>query len=162
MPNPMNGVQVTRRGNTIFVPLPRKLWTEASVSACNCPHCSTCPGRVGYWDTLAITQTPAESPMNAGDRWGASFTWTVHYPEINPDRLRGSERRLPGTIPTSMIAQRWGRLIASAARHARLNPHWPTQYLNGNRERRVVRARSINRAAIRTDNAHAAHLPSYI
>lgn len=64
----MNGSDVLgRRGNTIFVRLPRALWRECGT--CACP---TCKGSVGYWDTLAIaaTRTPGQ----------ADTTWTVHMP----------------------------------------------------------------------------------
>jgi hypothetical protein len=76
--NKFNGTQVTRAGNTIFVPLPRESWTSAGIC-----RCAICDGREGFWDTLAIAANPAKGVANT--------TWTVHYPE-----LQATESNRPG------------------------------------------------------------------
>jgi hypothetical protein len=82
-PNLMNGIRVyARRGNVIFIPLPRALW--GSAGTCSCRFCSEDPKHpeLGYWDTLAVVQDL--DPLERRDT-----TWTVHYPEahgIQPKR----------------------------------------------------------------------------
>lgn len=72
----MNGVQVTRHGNTIFVPLPKELWRLDRGPGCNCAFCN---GRKSYWDTVAMMQNPI------GGKWDT--TWTVHYPKLTGSHL---------------------------------------------------------------------------
>lgn len=69
-PDHLNGVIVTRRDATIFVPLPRESWR--SCGKCVCSHCN---GSEGFWDTIAIC---AERKPGHNDT-----TWTVHAPELH-------------------------------------------------------------------------------
>lgn len=74
----LNGTRVTRVTDhrdvtVIFIPLPGPLWR--SCGTCNCLHCK---GREAFWDTLAVCATPGQPDT----------TWTVHMPEINPDRSK--------------------------------------------------------------------------
>jgi hypothetical protein len=89
MKNELNGLRVVRTknvegpGDTIFVPLPRALWSVSMVGACQCAHCRAVPGRVAYWDTLAVST-----------REGSNYTWTVHRPEEHPERFQGDEKEV--------------------------------------------------------------------
>lgn len=87
MANPLNGLSVDRRaakdGNTLFVPLPRALWTVSLDGKCRCAHCAAEPGRVSYWDTLAISFATRTDE--------ADTTWVVHRPEHNPERFGAGE-----------------------------------------------------------------------
>jgi hypothetical protein len=66
--NSINGSAVIgRRGNTIFIRLPRELWRSCGVC-----RCDVCKGGEGYWDTLAVAATH-EPGRN-------DYAWTVHYP----------------------------------------------------------------------------------
>ena len=67
---------------TIFVALPRAAWAPCGV--CICSHCK---GRVGYWDTLAVSTRDGT-------------TWTVHRPEANPhhDEVDGRRWTAPATV----------------------------------------------------------------
>lgn len=100
MPHPMNGLAVDRsrvaEGNTIFVPLPRELWTMSMDGQCGCQECETPLGkrRVSYWDTLAMSASPEK---HAGVR--NDTTWLVHRPEGNPYRLRGEETQSNAQAP---------------------------------------------------------------
>jgi hypothetical protein len=98
MPHPMNGLTVDRsrvaEGNTVFIPLPRELWTICG-DRCGCQHCETPKGamRVAYWDTLAMTADP-----NLRDG-GRDVTWLVHRPEGHPHALRGEETQSNAPAP---------------------------------------------------------------
>lgn len=85
----MNGLSIDRRrakpddGNTIFIPLPRGAWQLCGGDGmCHCAFCSKVPGRLAYWDTMAIATEPRERP---------DCTWTVHRPESHPEGLRRDE-----------------------------------------------------------------------
>ena len=65
----MNGTTVTRKGNAIFIPLPRELWRSAG--RCDC---KVCKGAEGFWDTLAVHADPRKRDRD--------YAWTVHYPEL--------------------------------------------------------------------------------
>jgi len=82
--SPFNGLMAVHRGTTIFIPLPRELWTVIDGGY----SCGVCRERAGiapgvpftgtaYWDTLAVSTEP--------DRKGGktSHTATVHYPELH-------------------------------------------------------------------------------
>lgn len=73
-PATLNGVAVTRRAGTVFVPLPKAAWVEIGWG-CQCAHCSG-TGDISYWDTLAIAEG------KDGER-GVDTTWMVHYPELH-------------------------------------------------------------------------------
>jgi hypothetical protein len=60
--------KLTRIGNTLFVPLPRRLRIDIA-GGCQCSYCKAHPHNTPQWDTLAIDAT---NPLH---------TWTVHYPE---------------------------------------------------------------------------------
>lgn len=65
----LNGMQVImRRGDCIFVRLPRELWR--SCGRCDCSHCK---GSEGFWDTLGVTTKPVARRNDT--------TWVVHMPE---------------------------------------------------------------------------------
>lgn len=64
-------IKITRRDDSIFIPLPRVLWR--SFGPCSCQHCN---GAEGFWDTLALSKKPRTD--NASD-----YTTTVHYPELH-------------------------------------------------------------------------------
>jgi hypothetical protein len=70
--------KVTRVDNTIFIPLPREMWTPAGT--CNCP---VCKGAECFWDTLAVGK-------GKSDR---DYTWTVHYPELHGDYMETNMSR---------------------------------------------------------------------
>jgi hypothetical protein len=72
----VNGMPVLiRRGDTIFLRLPRDLWRS-----CGRCDCDSCKGTEGFWDTLAVAATaPAD---------GSDHAWTVHYPEATAHRDR--------------------------------------------------------------------------
>lgn len=72
----LNGTSLTRKGDAIFIPLPRESWRPIG-GTCSCPYCS---GAVGYWDTLAVA---AERPAKDSDT-----AWTVHYPELHGARKK--------------------------------------------------------------------------
>ena len=82
----LNGRRVVRRPSTvkgeigtIFIPLPRELWTPTGMGKCYCP---TCKGEVeAYWDTLAIGASTLEPKQ-------ADTAWTVHAPNLHPERVR--------------------------------------------------------------------------
>jgi hypothetical protein len=73
-----DGILVARRGNTIFIPLPRELWREIE-GGCSCVYCSTNPHKAGpaFWDTLAVAETKPDSE-HANDT-----TWVVHGPDFH-------------------------------------------------------------------------------
>lgn len=81
---------------TIFVALPRAAWAPCGV--CICSHCK---GRVGYWDTLAVSTRDGT-------------TWTVHRPEANPhhDEVDGRRWTAPATVVLAAQA-RAGELEAA-------------------------------------------------
>ena len=66
----MNRLKVYRRGNTIFVALPKAIQQPIN-GGCQCPYCKAHPNDYPMWDTLAIC---------ADDKHG--HTWTVHYPDM--------------------------------------------------------------------------------
>jgi hypothetical protein len=68
IPN-LNGATIHRRGDTIFIHLPRELWRSAG--NCNCP---VCKGQEAFWDTLALAATRK--------RGESDHAFTVHYPEF--------------------------------------------------------------------------------
>lgn len=71
----MNGRRVAeRRGNTLFIPLPRELWRPIEDSKCMCGYCTKHPDVPPYWDTLAVAQDPGTKRNDT--------TWVVHAPEI--------------------------------------------------------------------------------
>lgn len=71
----LNGARVIRRGDTIFVPLPRAAWAPAlGGGKCACPPCKAKGATESYWDTLAIA---AEKPKADS----SDTCWTVHMPE---------------------------------------------------------------------------------
>jgi hypothetical protein len=75
-PEHLNGAQLYRRGNTIFVPLPRSQWRPSG--NCCCQRCSPDgKGRPAYWDTLAIAEDPKKM------KGGNDVTWLVHAPEYH-------------------------------------------------------------------------------
>lgn len=83
----MNGLVVTYVDSTIFVPLPRQLWREID-GGCVCAHCrARGPGRVSYWDTMAIKSKPTDSGRST------DHTWMVHRPDQHPLRLSDSENK---------------------------------------------------------------------
>ena len=62
-----------RRGNTVFMRLPRELW-QLIEGGCACNHCAKQPDGVPvYWDTLAVAQN---KPGQQSDT-----TWLVHMPD---------------------------------------------------------------------------------
>jgi len=65
------GIRVTRKRDTIYVPLPPEARRRIA-GGCQCPYCRAHPERIPQWDTLALSATPLER----------DFTFTVHYPEI--------------------------------------------------------------------------------
>lgn len=72
-----NGIVVTRTGRTIFIPLPRELWTPIE-GGCRCGFCAVTddsgdkiPGPA-FWDTLAVSTQELDR-----------HTWTVHAPELH-------------------------------------------------------------------------------
>lgn len=66
----LNGIQVYRVGDSIFMPLPRELWRESGFPGrCSCGKCDGS----GMWDTLAIAAKPTKD-----DR-----TRTVHFPGLH-------------------------------------------------------------------------------
>lgn len=70
----LNGIQVTRVKDTVFIPLPRELWREID-GGCACEYCSK-NGRAhspAYWDTLAVS----------ANHRGSDFAWTVHFPKLH-------------------------------------------------------------------------------
>lgn len=76
----LNGLRVTeRRGNAIFVRLPRELWRLCGPDgSCICAVCKA-SGRAAYWDTLAIAAAPTGAPSDC--------TWTVHHPDTRAYEL---------------------------------------------------------------------------
>ncbi len=76
MANELNGISVRRRGNTVFIPLPRTAWAEIA-GGCSCCWCSA-DGKPApaFWDTLAVVEDRAKSKSV-----GADCTWTCHAPE---------------------------------------------------------------------------------
>lgn len=71
----MRGIQVTRVGDAIFVPLPRAAWRVAGDGKCCCKHCKEHGTEVAHWDTLGVSVTP--------QGMGRDTTWMVHYPELH-------------------------------------------------------------------------------
>jgi hypothetical protein len=63
-----NGTRVTKRGDTLFMPLPGDLRRPIE-GGCSCAFCKAHPDLVPQWDVVACS--PA-SP----------YAWTVHYPEL--------------------------------------------------------------------------------
>ena len=64
----MNGLKVTKRGETYFVALPPEV-RRPIAGGCQCSYCKAHLDKLPTWDTLAIG---ADSP----------HAWTVHYPEV--------------------------------------------------------------------------------
>lgn len=64
----MNGIRITRKNETLFVPLPKTAQRKIE-GGCRCPHCTAHPEQAPMWDTLALSTD-------------SDFTWTVHYPEL--------------------------------------------------------------------------------
>jgi len=77
--NPMNGRFISRKhqakSGTIFIPLPRALWTVSLDGKCACHECAKLPQVPAYWDTLAVSVNPTPGK--------ADVTWVVHYPEVH-------------------------------------------------------------------------------
>ncbi len=67
----LNGIDVHRVKNAIFIPLPESLWRSSGSEACSCGKCD---GR-GMWDTLSVA-------AKAMDRY-RDYTYTCHYPELH-------------------------------------------------------------------------------
>lgn len=65
----LNGVPITRVGDTLFVPLPQLIQREIE-GGCSCDFCKAHPDKIPAWDTLALAAS------------GEGHTWTVHYPEL--------------------------------------------------------------------------------
>lgn len=76
----LNGAHVIRRGETIFIPLPRAMWRPIDGGCC-CRYCSKDRTKTGpaFWDTLAVAADPAGMK-------GPDTTWTVHMPEAHRAR----------------------------------------------------------------------------
>lgn len=74
-----NGAPITRRGNTIFIPLPRAAWRPCPGGTCTCPHCKATGATEAFWDTLAIAEDPKAVKGHFND-----YAWSVHYPELHP------------------------------------------------------------------------------
>lgn len=72
----LNGARVIRRGDTIFVPLPRAMWRSAG--PCNCHYCK---GGEAFWDTLAVAETKPSGKIAGTESLRNDTTWTVHMPE---------------------------------------------------------------------------------
>jgi hypothetical protein len=66
-----NGIEITRVGDTIFIPLPRLFQTEIK-GGCNCDFCRSHPNEIPAWDTIAVDATGTNKR-----------TWTVHAPEFH-------------------------------------------------------------------------------
>ena len=67
----LQGIKVTRRGSTILIPLPKKLWRLVRRDTpCKCGHCDG----IAFWDTLAVDTRQSQ------DAYGR--TWRVHAPEL--------------------------------------------------------------------------------
>jgi hypothetical protein len=78
----MRSIPVSRRGDTIFIPLPSALWVESS-GQCICDFCKEDNSR-GYWDTMAVAKNPENYER----------TWLVHFPELHREadrRARAAE-----------------------------------------------------------------------
>ncbi len=81
----LNGLPVTRYDSkatgcsTIFVPLPPALHRPIE-GGCACEVCKARPDRTPMWDTLAIAAKPTKNTV----QFHRDFTWTVHYPELQP------------------------------------------------------------------------------
>lgn len=65
----LNGIQITRVGEILFVPLPQLIQREID-GGCSCAFCRKHPEKIPAWDTLALAAN------------GEGRTWTVHYPEL--------------------------------------------------------------------------------
>jgi hypothetical protein len=79
----LRALPVSRRGETIFIPLPPELWcipgAHISAAGCSCDCCKK-DGTKGYWDTLAVAASPiADRP---------DITWMVHHPQLHPVAVR--------------------------------------------------------------------------
>ena len=120
----LNGLRVTeRRGNTIFVSLPRELWRLCGDDGvCRCAVC-TASGRAAYWDTLAVA---TEKPRD-----GRDYTWTCHHPsvfaydpiEICDGEERFERRALPlDSITARPLAGHWSVLIPWSATPTEWHP----------------------------------------
>ncbi len=66
----MKSIKITRRGHSIFIPLPREAWQPIE-GGCKCRYCE---GLVAYWDTLAV---------DAKRTTGIDFATYVHAPELH-------------------------------------------------------------------------------
>jgi hypothetical protein len=79
----MNGAPILRRTyvsgkdrkTTIFVRIPETLRLPID-GGCKCDYCTSHPGQVPSWDTLAIA---ADAPA---DRGTPDYAVTVHFPEF--------------------------------------------------------------------------------
>ena len=69
----INGIRVTRKGNTIFIPLPPGMQIPIQFG-CKCSFCKAHPDKVPMWDTLAIYEKAPSNPWDTAT--------TVHYPEL--------------------------------------------------------------------------------
>lgn len=78
----LNGSTVRRRESTIFIKLPRAAWRLIE-GGCSCSFCKAVPGRLSYWDTLAVGK---DKPSEGNDH-----AWTVHQPENHPEGLHERE-----------------------------------------------------------------------
>lgn len=76
----LNGINVKRVKDAIFIPLPRALWTGGG--GCSCGKCDGS----GYWDTLAVSRVADKH----------DWTWTVHYPELNHAEYREMKKSAGG------------------------------------------------------------------
>ena len=71
-----NGLTVKRRGNTIFIPLPKS--EQMPCDGCSCLYCKAHPGQVPMWDTVAVSVLSQ-----------SRYTWVVHAPEMHTDTRKG-------------------------------------------------------------------------
>ncbi len=69
----LNGIRVSRVKKSIFIPLPKALWTYIG-SPCFCPYCL---GHPGIWDTLAVSTSKKDG-----------HTWLIHAPELHGAKLK--------------------------------------------------------------------------
>lgn len=71
----LNGIEVTRVKEAIFIPLPVEAWTVALDGKCSCNHCTLHNTKIAHWDTLAVSTSPRGM--------GRDTTWVCHYPELH-------------------------------------------------------------------------------
>jgi hypothetical protein len=55
---------ITREQESIFIPLPRELWSSAG--QCSCP---VCYGQEGFFDTLAVHDVPRAEIVSRNRTW---------------------------------------------------------------------------------------------